>query len=86
MSDNITGKDILDMVVGKLAPERQKQPKIVNLLQMLSQQGPSTPLMQMQPTRQAPPEVEATPENIGASIANTGKPPRKNYNFLKGAK
>jgi hypothetical protein len=86
MANQITGKDILDMVVGKLAPEKQKQPKIVNLLQMLSQQGATSPLMQMQPTRQAPPEVEASPENIGASLENAGKPPRKNYNFLKGGK
>jgi phage protein U len=86
MANQITGKDILDMVVGKLAPEQQKQPKIVNLLQMLSQQGASTPLMQMQPTQQAQKQIETTPENIGASIENQGKPPRKNYNFLKGGK
>lgn len=83
--NQITGKDILDMVVGKLAPEKVKQPKIVNLLELLAQQ-PTQPMMQVNPSKIAPPQVETTPENIGASIADTGKPPRKNYNFLKGGK
>jgi hypothetical protein len=81
MGNQITGKDILDMVVGKLAP--QKEEGILPLLRILASQA-TLPPATMMPTQQATPQLPATPENIGASIANTGKPPRKNYNFLKG--
>jgi hypothetical protein len=81
MSKQITGKDILDMVVGKLAPEQEEG--ILPLLRMLASQA-TLPPATMMPTQKATPQLPATPENIGASIANAGKPPRKNYNFLKG--
>lgn len=79
--NQITGKDILDMVVGKLAPQQEEG--ILPLLRILASQS-ALPPTTVQPTQLAPKQVEVTPENIGASIANEGKPPRKNYNFLKG--
>jgi len=80
MKNQITGKDILDMVVGKLAPEKEEG--VLPLLRMLASQA-TLPPAGMIPTEQAPKQIEATPENIGASIANEGKAPRKNYAFLK---
>jgi hypothetical protein len=81
MSDQVKGQDILDMVVGKLAPEKGKG--VLPLLRILASQA-TLPPATMVPPQQAQPQLPATPENIGASIANAGKPPRKNYNFLKG--
>lgn len=71
MKNKITGKDILDMVIGKLDPGRTNaNGGIPDLLKMISN-VPATPLMNIQPTRKAKPQVEATPENIGASLAET---------------
>jgi len=83
MSKQITGKDILDVVVGKLAPQQEEG--VLPLLRLLASRAmlPPTPI---QPTQAAPNQPEANMENIGASLADETKPLRKNYNFLKGGK
>ncbi len=83
MSDKVTGKDILNLVVGKLAPQQEKG--VLPLLRILASQA-MLPASPMQPTQSAPNQPEATMENIGASLAGESKPMRKNYNFLKGGK
>ncbi len=69
--------EVLKMVMGKLAPEKDDN-KLMNLLTLMSLQQPYRPLV---PQNEAMPQPEPTLENIGANLSE--RPPAEKYKFLR---
>jgi hypothetical protein len=61
-------------------PQEEKGGTIPNFLKMITSL-PSTSMENIQPTRQAQPAPEATPENIGASLETPPGKLSKNYPY-----
>jgi len=75
-----TGKDFINEIIGVVNPKEEKEPKILNLLNLLGSQRPYS--LGAQPTANTnwPPKPEPSMENIAASINQEPEMPlRKKY-------